>query len=64
MAKKKTPSYSEAYEELQAIATKLESGKADIDELAALVNRAKELVKYCQDKLRMTEKSLNETDEV
>ncbi|MCV9385552.1 exodeoxyribonuclease VII small subunit [Reichenbachiella ulvae] len=63
MAKKKSQSYKEAYEELQKISVQLESGEADIDELATLVNRAKELVKYCQDKLRMTEESLKEEKE-
>ncbi len=63
MAKKKSQSYKEAYEELQQISTQLESGDADIDQLSTLVNRAKELVKYCQDKLRMTEESLSEDKE-
>ncbi|MBU2887934.1 exodeoxyribonuclease VII small subunit [Gilvimarinus agarilyticus] len=62
MAKKKLSSYNEAYEELQTISAKLESGEADIDQLTVLVKRAKELVKFCQDKLRATESELSETE--
>ncbi|PIB35477.1 exodeoxyribonuclease VII small subunit [Reichenbachiella sp. 5M10] len=63
MSKKKTISYQEAYEELQAISEQLESGEANIDQLTDLVKRAKALVKICQDKLRSTEKELNEENE-
>lgn len=63
MAKKKTQTYSEAYEELQQISTQLESGEVDIDELSALVQRAKELVVFCQNKLRSTEESLKQNEQ-
>lgn len=62
MAKKKTPSYTEAYEELQQISTQLESGEVGIDELSALVQRAKELLVFCQKKLRSTEDSLKQEE--
>ncbi|UXP31725.1 exodeoxyribonuclease VII small subunit [Reichenbachiella agarivorans] len=61
MNKKKPSSYQAAFEELQSIATQLESGEANIDELSALVKRAKELVLYCQERLKGTEKELSES---
>ena len=45
------PSYAEALAELDAILDDLEAGDADIDALAARVERAATLVRLCRDKL-------------
>jgi len=55
---KKTISYKSAMEELQIIVDKLESKAVDIDELTESVKRAAELVAFCQNKLRSTEKEM------
>ena len=57
MAKKKL-SYTEALNELETIVDKLEDDKTDIDQLSKLTHRATELVNYCREKLRSTEKEL------
>ncbi len=50
-----TPTYSAAAEELDTILDGIESGSADVDELAARVERASELMRVCRDKLSATE---------
>ena len=54
----KPKSYEQAYSELKSLAEKLETD-VNIDELSSVVERAKTLVQYCQEKLRATEASLN-----
>lgn len=48
-------SYEEALAELQAIVKKLENKEVKIDELATTVEKANELVVFCQTKLQQTE---------
>lgn len=50
--------YESAYRELTEIVAQLESKEVDIDQLTTLVTRAKELVKFCQDKLRDVDEQL------
>ena len=50
--------FQAAYHELETIVQQLESEKTDLDQLSDLVKRANELVKFCQGKLRETEKEL------
>ena len=50
----KEPTYQQAMEELEAIAHQVENGEPDIDELASLVKRAKELIQICKGKLKKT----------
>jgi len=57
MAKKMT--YKEAYEELIRIASSLENGEQEIDQLASKIKRASELVKFCKEKLRSIENEVN-----
>lgn len=57
---KKDLSYSEAYNELQTIASNLENGKYEIDELSVKIKRAGELVNFCKEKLRIIEEDINE----
>lgn len=46
--------YESAYQELQEIVEALQQNKISIDELATKVERAGELVTFCQQKLRDT----------
>ena len=56
---KKSISYSDAVEEINGILSKIENGDPDVDELTGMVNRALDLIKQCQQKLRATEKKIN-----
>ena len=60
-------SYREAKEELEAIAHQIENEEPDIDELSALVKRAKELIQICKKKLNKAgddiEDALKELDD-
>ena len=56
---KKTITYQTAMEELQTIVAQLEANAIGIDELSEKVKRAAELVNFCQQKLRTTEKEMN-----
>ncbi len=65
MAKKKPPintlSYKEALLELESIVANLEDEALDIDTLSDQVKKAMELMRFCKEKLRNTEASLNQT---
>lgn len=50
-----TLTYEKAYAELTAIAREIETESVSIDVLAQKVNRAHELIVYCQTRLRSTE---------
>ena len=50
--------YSAAYEELENIALEMENESVSIDDLAVRVKRAAELIAFCQNKLRATEKEV------
>lgn len=56
---KKALTYQSATEELQTIVTQLEDNAIGIDALAEKVKRAAELVQFCQEKLRTTEKEMD-----
>ncbi len=45
------PGYAAALAELQAILAELEGDHVDVDALAALVRRAADLVRVCQDRI-------------
>ncbi len=51
---KKTMSYKDAMAELKEILELLESGQSDMDELTQKAKRAKELIKFCKEKLYVT----------
>lgn len=55
MENKKTFSYSQAIEELEAIVRGLEQEAVDVDVLAQKVKRAAALIQQCKGKLRATE---------
>jgi len=59
----KIKNYTTAIEELEMILTALKSDEISIDNLAAKVERANELLTYCQDLLRRTESVILEKGE-
>ena len=56
----KIKNYTEAIQELQAILDELKADEVAVDQLAKKVKRANELMEYCQDILRNTEKAIEE----
>jgi exodeoxyribonuclease VII small subunit len=53
--------YTVAITELEAIVQDIESGEIDVDVLTAKVKRASELIKFCKDSLRNTQKEVQKT---
>ncbi|MFC7525242.1 exodeoxyribonuclease VII small subunit [Parapedobacter sp. GCM10030251] len=51
--------YTEAFEELQAIVSEIERGEISIDELSTKVKRATLLIGVCKAKLTATEGEVN-----
>ena len=50
--------YEEAVDELQEIVDKMENDELDIDQLSEQLKRAKQLVKFCKDKLTKTDEEI------
>lgn len=59
MAKEKL-TYESASNELEIILQRMKSGEIGVDELAASVERASVLIKYCYERLDQTEKKVEE----
>jgi exodeoxyribonuclease VII small subunit len=57
--KKDKLTYSSAITELEEIVNDIESGEVDVDVLTAKVKRASELIKFCKDNLRDTQKEVS-----
>jgi exodeoxyribonuclease VII small subunit len=53
--------YISAITELEAIVQDIESGEIDVDVLTAKVKRASELIKFCKNSLRNTQKEVEKT---
>ncbi|TSA26781.1 MAG: exodeoxyribonuclease VII small subunit [Bacteroidetes bacterium] len=51
--------YTEAYEELQALVDEIETGEISVDQLSEKVKRAAFLIKLCKQKLTSTEEEVN-----
>ena len=51
--------YASAISELEEIVTEIESGEVDVDVLTVKVKRASELIKFCKDNLKGTQKTVN-----
>ena len=51
--------YEEALKQLQDIVEKMENDEFDIDELAAQLKTARQLIKLCKDKLAKTEEEIS-----
>ena len=58
MAKKETLTYQAAMSELEAIMQSLETARPDVDEMVKQVQRASELIAFCQQKLTQTEAAI------
>ena len=54
-----TPTYSQAFEELQQIVSEIESGEISVDQLSEKVKRATLLIRICKQKLTTTEEDVN-----
>ena len=55
MPKKKTETYSEAIDRLEKIVAQIDSNELDIDQLAARVKEANEIIAFCTAKLTKAE---------
>ena len=54
----KNVKYEEAVRRLEEIVAKMENDEYDIDELAANLKTAQQLIKLCKDKLTKTDKEI------
>lgn len=50
--------YSEAIKELETIVRKMQSDDCDIDNLALYTKRSLQLLKYCKERLTLTDEEL------
>ncbi|MEO6039757.1 MAG: exodeoxyribonuclease VII small subunit [Saprospiraceae bacterium] len=50
--------YAAAYAELQMIVHELQDESADLDALTARIARASELIRFCRERLRLTEEEV------
>lgn len=50
--------YEKAVSELEQIVDRMENDELDIDQLSEQLKRAKELVKFCKDKLTKTDEEI------
>ncbi|MCK6639003.1 MAG: exodeoxyribonuclease VII small subunit [Bacteroidia bacterium] len=55
----KEQNYSQALDELNDIARSIEDESIPVDELAAKLKRAAELISFCRSRLRMTEEEVS-----
>lgn len=51
--------YAQALNELQDIASKLQSGEIGLDKLSENIKRAGELITFCKEKLRSADEELS-----
>ena len=58
MSKAKETTYKEAILQLEKIVHKIENEEPDVDELAAMVQKAAELMQFCRKKLKSTEEEI------
>lgn len=52
--------YKEAMQQLEEITRSISSGELDVDQLAAKLKQAKELVEFCKKKLQTVEADVNQ----
>ena len=60
MEQEKTVNYEQALQELQTIVRKMENDELDIDQMAAQLRRAKQLITLCKDKLTKTDAEIKQ----
>jgi len=53
--------YALAITQLEEIVKEIESGEIDVDVLTERVRKASELIKFCKDRLRSTQKEVEKT---
>ena len=53
-------SYHKAFSELEKLVEQIEDDQIQLDELSEKVKKAKELIKFCETKLRTIEKEVND----
>ena len=58
MNMKENIKYEEAFAELQNIVRKMENDEYSIDEIAVQLKTAQRLIKFCKDKLTLTEQEI------
>jgi len=56
--KEEQPTYESAFAELQQILQALQDEAVGIDDLTAKIARANELIRFCRERLRMTEEEV------
>lgn len=59
MNMKQPTTFEEATVRLEAIVRKMEDGQLNLDEITSQLKEAKQLVKFCRDKLTKTDKEVN-----
>ncbi|MDY4706034.1 MAG: exodeoxyribonuclease VII small subunit [Prevotella sp.] len=60
MNMKQPTTFEEATARLEAIVRRMEDGQLNLDEITSQLKEAKQLVKFCRDKLTKTEKEVND----
>lgn len=60
MNMKQPTTFEEATTRLEAIVRRMEDGQLNLDEITSQLKEAKQLVKFCRDKLTKTEKEVND----
>jgi exodeoxyribonuclease VII small subunit len=60
---KETLTYNEAYLQLQQVVEQIEDDNLQLDALAEKIKIAKELIQYCEKKLRSIEGDINQLEE-
>ena len=60
MNMKQPTTFEEATARLEAIVRRIEDGQLNLDEITSQLKEAKQLVKFCRDKLTKTEKEVND----
>ena len=59
MTMKQPTTFEEATARLEAIVRRMEDGQLNLDEITSQLKEAKQLVKFCRDKLTKTDKEVN-----
>ena len=60
MNMKQPTTFEEETARLEAIVRRMEDGQLNLDEITSQLKEAKQLVKFCRDKLTKTEKEVND----
>ena len=60
MNMKQPTTFEEATARLEAIVRRMEDGQLNLDEITSQLKEAKQLVKFCRDKLTKTDKEVND----